>query len=62
MKTTVRDAVIVLGLAHVELAHRRNKTGRAGGSVENDRELLRDVSMLARWGRDHVKHSLPDFV
>jgi len=52
----------VLGLAQVELAHRRRQAGGSSRAIEQYGELLADIRMLdARAGND-VANTLPDLV
>ena len=59
---TIGNAVVVLGLTEVELAHRGHETRVTTRPVEEHCELLSDVRVLARRGGHHVPNSLPDFV
>ena len=62
MKTAVRHAEVVLGVAQVELGHGRLQPCNASGTIENHRELLCDVGVPMAGRRHHVQHPLPHLV
>ena len=62
MHATIGNAVVVIGLTEVELAHRGHETRVTTWPVEEHRELLSDVRVLARPSWNQVTNSLPDLV
>jgi hypothetical protein len=59
MQPAVGHPKVVLGVAQVELAHRREQTGVAHGFVEQHRKLLGDIRVFARWRGNHMQLTLP---
>jgi len=62
VQPAVRHAEVVLGVSEVELVHGRHEPSRAGGSVEQDRQLLGDLGVLQVRRRDPVQDTVPDLV
>ena len=61
-QASVGHAEVVLGLAEVEFAHRRQQPGGARRRAQDLRELLRDARVLGAGAGNHVPDTLPDLV
>ena len=62
MQAAVGHAEVVLGLAEVELAHRRTQPRGPGRAIEQHSELLADICVFDAGAGDHVADTLPDLV
>jgi hypothetical protein len=62
VKPAVGDAETLLGVAEVELAHRRQQSGGSREGTEQLGELLADQRVRQAGSGNHVEDALPDLV